>query len=171
MKNVLNYITEALRIKSGMKNITTHTYSFTPKSFDELVNYINEKINSLDKNATLLDIKNIDCKNLKSLENLSMKAFKNIIRYRNLKKLDVSGWNVSTIENLSYTFNDIRLVDEIIGLNTWDVSNVNNINGLFQSCIELIELDLTGWDLPNLGNNAQKTCSQIFMNCYRLKTR
>lgn len=171
MKNVLNYINEALRIKSGIKNITTQKYIFTPQTFDDLVNYINDKINSLDENATVLDIKQIDCKNLTSLEHLSTKAFKHIIKYKNLKKVDVSGWNVATIENLSYTFINCEVINEFIGLNTWDVSKVNNINGLFKSCFNLTELDLTGWDLPNLGNNSKvKECTMVFMNCYKLKT-
>jgi hypothetical protein len=87
MKNVLNYINEALRIKVGTK-VTSATYKFTPETFDDLVNYINDKIDFLDQNETVLDIKQINCKNLTSLENLSTNAFKHITKYKNLKKVD-----------------------------------------------------------------------------------
>ena len=70
-----------------------------------------------------------------------------------LRSLNVTGWNTSKVTSLAEVFafyerGNHNLI-EIIGLNTWDVSNVTNMYSMFWECRSLKSLDLSGWDMRN----------------------
>ena len=101
MKNVLNYINEALRIKAGAK-IASKGYKFTPKTKEEFQEYVIQQIKNTADSQTL-DLSYIDCENLPDLKNALhfIPGVHNIsFRFpRHIVKLDITGWNVSHIKD------------------------------------------------------------------------
>ena len=70
----------------------------------------------------------------------------------NLEELDLSAWDISHAEDMSYMFNDAGSYDNkliIKGLNTWDISSLKNAWGVFYGA-NVVELDLSSWDTRNV---------------------
>ena len=66
--------------------------------------------------------------------------------------LDVSSLtNSIKCDDFSYIFNELAEVKYIIGLENWDVSNVENMSGMFEEC-ENFNCDLSKWDVSNVEN-------------------
>lgn len=68
------------------------------------------------------------------------------------KTLIVSGWDTSSVTNMSYAFyasNAPERLEEIIGLNDWDTSSVTNMSWMFAYNDGLSILDLRSWDVSN----------------------
>ena len=66
--------------------------------------------------------------------------------------LDVSSLtNTIKCDDFSYIFNELAEVKYIIGLENWDVSNVENMSGMFEEC-ENFNCDLSKWDVSNVEN-------------------
>ena len=66
--------------------------------------------------------------------------------------LDVSSLtNSIKCDDFSYIFNELAEVKYIIGLEDWDVSNVENMSGMFEEC-ENFNCDLSKWDVSNVEN-------------------
>ena len=53
-------------------------------------------------------------------------------------------------KQISDTFENCGLLEEIIGLNTWNTSNVNDMYEMFYRCSSLKELDLSSFDTRNV---------------------
>mgnify|MGYP003463567025 CR=1 FL=1 len=51
----------------------------------------------------------------------------------NIKIVNVSNWNVSSITNFEYCFTRLDNIEYIEGLDTWDMSNANTINGMYDN--------------------------------------
>ena len=77
--------------------------------------------------------------------------------------IDVSGINTSECKNMSYMFNELKKLETIDGLDTWDVSSVTTMYNMFYNCQALMSLDLRGWDTSNV-----TSMSQMFYNCNSL---
>lgn len=166
MKSITLYITEKLHISKSKKS----NY-FVPNSMDELVNEIITRIH--DTKTDTLDLSYIDCENLTNLENLFRNVYKkiNLSDIENIKNVNVSDWNVSSINNFEYCFTRLDTIEHIEGLNTWDMSNANTINGMFSNCRQLKELDLNGWELhlSEKETFGHKTIEAIFLSCHSLE--
>ena len=80
----------------------------------------------------------------------------------NLTKINVSGWVLQGA--ISYMFNKCTSLTEIIGIEDWDVSRVDNISVTFGFCESLTELDLSNWDVRNVGK-----MMSTFHGCKNLK--
>ena len=80
----------------------------------------------------------------------------------NLTKINVSGWVLQGA--ISYMFNKCTSLTEIIGIEDWDVSGVDNISVTFGFCESLTELDLSNWDVRNVGK-----MMSTFHGCKNLK--
>ena len=175
MKNVKEYINEALRIKSGMK-ISAKGFTFVPETFYELVEFICKKKDE-SKNSDTLDLSLVDCSQISTLENLfglDRIGFLNPRLSSNIKRIDVTGWNVSKIKNFNAVFSGCEYVEEIIGVENWDMSSAENINAMFCDCKKLKELDLSKWNMPNLGKHQQigwsgKGFYEVFKGCMSLE--
>ena len=64
--------------------------------------------------------------------------------------LDVSSLtNCIKCDDFAYIFNGYANVKHIIGLEDWDVSNVENMEGMFWDC-ENFNSDLSKWDVSNV---------------------
>lgn len=105
-----------------------------------------------------------------------------------ISKLNCTNWNISGITNLSNAFlacnglvsfkapsgniNTTSLVNlfnscyalEELDLSGWNVSAVQNMNGIFGSCFSLRYLNLTGWDTSAVTN-----ATNMFSACYALE--
>lgn len=166
MKSLNTYIIEKLYISKSSK----FNY-FVPNSMDELVDKIIIRIH--DTKTDTLDLSYIDCKNLTNLENLFRNVYKkiNLSDMENIKIINVSNWNVSSISNFEYCFTRLDTIEYIEGLNTWDMSNANTINGMFSNCKQLKELDLSGWELrlSEKETFGHKSIETIFLSCHNLE--
>lgn len=64
--------------------------------------------------------------------------------------IDVSGLDVSGVTNMTQTFMGVH-AKQIIGLDTWDVSNVRNMGSMFYAAGGLEKLsDLSNWNTANV---------------------
>lgn len=70
--------------------------------------------------------------------------------FTNVKKLILSGWDVSKVTDLTYAFGSKTQLEEL-DLSGWDTSKVYNMRNMFQSCQYLVTIN--GYlDLSNLEN-------------------
>ena len=77
-----------------------------------------------------------------------------IYNCQNLKTVgNLSGWNVSKVKNLGFMFSDCFALEAIEGISGWDVTSVENADYIFQECENLTELDLSGWELTKVTTN------------------
>ena len=108
----------------------------------------------------------LSCKNWKIPQN-----FTNLLQSLNagyaLHYIDVTGWDLSITENISGLFRNGTGIYEVIGMNTWDTSNITNATYLFQGCnnSEFKSLDLGNWNTSNF-----TSFYGMFSNCSGLKT-
>ena len=78
--------------------------------------------------------------------------------------LDVSSLtNAIKCDDFSYIFNGLTEVKYIIGLENWDVSNVENMLDMFRDCIKF-NCDLSKWDVSSVKNMVE-----MFDGCKSLK--
>ena len=71
-----------------------------------------------------------------------------------LETIDVTGWDLSNTESISGVFQNLKILNKIIGLDTWDTSNITNMSYAFygtghDSNKALDALDLSSWDISN----------------------
>ena len=79
--------------------------------------------------------------------------------------LDVSSLtNSIKCDDFSYIFNELAEVKYIIGLENWNVSNVENMSGMFEEC-ENFNCDLSKWDVSNVENMLDMFRDCIKFNC------
>ena len=131
---------------------------------DFLKVYVRAAANS-NSNATSIDVSNFDL-NRNDLSDLS-NLFANM---PNLKEVNVTGLVDSNVKNISSMFYNDSNLTTIVGLNTWDTSNVTDMSFMFASFINptsdnykplpliytgsLKELDLSSWKTSNVTNMA-----------------
>ena len=78
---------------------------------------------------------------------------------------DISKWNVSNVNDMSYMFNECECIN-IPDISKWNVLNLTNITGMFYNCVYLTSLpDISNWDISNV-----KNISKIFDECKSLKS-
>ena len=78
-----------------------------------------------------------------------------------LDNIDISKWNVSNVENmLGLFFNCNRFNCD---LSNWDISNVKNTSYMFYNCEEFNQ-DLSNWNTSNV-----KNMSGMFGNCKKFE--
>lgn len=161
MKSLNNYITEKLKIS---KDNIVSSESISDRK--ELVRYITQVINNTDGDT--LNLQGIDCTNITSLDSI----FSIVDMPSYINKIDVSDWEVGKTIEFNNLFGGLYYVKEIIGLDTWDMSSAITINSMFTGCKNLKSLDLSNWDLKNLGNGDalnERALISIFMNCESLE--
>ena len=70
-------------------------------------------------------------------------------RCTSLASLDVSGWNVSRVENMESMFLICPSLASL-DVSTWDVSSVRDMSGMFDGCVSLSSLDMANWDMSSV---------------------
>ena len=84
---------------------------------------------------------------------------------KNIKELlykgetDLNCIDTSDIIDMSFLFLNINVIIDNIDVSNWNVSNVTNMEGLFNNC-KKFNCDLSKWDVSNV-----KDMSYMFYNC------
>ena len=153
MKSIKEYVIEKM-----VYNKTNINKTVFVKNIEELKSLIVEK----DDKFSLTNI---------SFEEYEDDVFDLQRKFPNLIKttasiIDVSNWNLGDkIVNIEGLFSKNHNVKEIIGLDTWDVSHIENFGGLFEYCDSIETIDgIENWDI----SKAIKI-SGMFSNCSSLK--
>ena len=165
MKTLKQHIEERLIINKNFKQET-----FKPNNKEELKDYISSKVDELIKNKDdVLDLSNVDLSLIskkpsydKSLYQIFREPLSKI--KKNFITVDVSNWDVTEYDILDCLFFNCQCVETVIGLETWDVSNVKDFAGFFSQCSNLKNVNVSGWKL----HNAMITYA-MFYDCKNLK--
>ena len=107
-----------------------------------------------------IDLSDIDVSKITSLNNMLPLALKKVKYYDKIDYIDVWGWDVKNIEDMSNTF-AYELVHKIDGLDSWNVSNVKNMQSMFQYNSFFNGEGIENWDVSNVEN-----MSNMFYNCW-----
>ena len=67
-----------------------------------------------------------------------------------IEEVDVTGWNLSETKNIQGLFADSKSLKRIIGLDTWDTSNIENMNSLFYGLESITDLDLSHFNTSHV---------------------
>ena len=86
------------------------------------------------------------------------------VEHSNLQFLDVSGWNTSSVCDMSGMFTGCKTLEQL-DVSAWDLSSVTDLGGTFAGCEKLEYLDVSNWNLSAVTNMWGTFC-----NCYSLKT-
>ena len=122
-------------------------------SKEQLKEYLKSEIKRQGENVV---IKNLDVSLIDDLSGL----FRDI--GRQIKNLDLSGWNTSKVTNMNRMFHFCDSL-ESLDLSGWDTSNVEHMNWMFFYCGSLKSLNLSGWDTSKVTD----MCG-MFSCCFRL---
>ena len=76
------------------------------------------------------------------------KELKKLVR---LKSTNLADIDVSHLEDLTYVFRNSRRRD-FSGIETWDVSNVKSMRGMFAGCPYFTGKEIENWDVSRLSN-------------------
>ncbi|MEB8401795.1 BspA family leucine-rich repeat surface protein, partial [Enterococcus casseliflavus] len=68
-----------------------------------------------------------------------------------LEKLDVSTWDTSNVSNMQSMFNDASSI-ELLDVSKWDTSSVTNMVATFQNTSNLKTVDVSTWDTSSVTN-------------------
>ena len=79
---------------------------------------------------------------------------------------NISGWNVSSVEDMRYLFNGCVSLTSMENLSAWDVSSVTNMSLMFSGCSKLTSINfLSSWDVSSV-----ETMYAMFQNCNKLES-
>ena len=85
-------------------------------------------------------------------------------------ELDLTGWDVSNVETLQFTFAangkvGTMALTTIKGIESWNTENVSLLRTTFQVCTELTELNISNWNTSKVTD-----MSYLFRDCSSLTT-
>ena len=150
------YLSEKLVI-----NKNYNPYTCAPKSFDELKKIIKERYNKLGPGTEKNPI------NFNDVDVIGMTTFyddsssKGIFYDTKFEYIDISEWDVSSVEDMSYMFFHCTKLKSVGDLSNWNVSKVENMRWMFGVCEQLKSVgDLSNWDVSNV-----KNMNGMFFNC------
>ncbi len=170
MKVFNEYITEKFRVSSEMLN-TNGKKAFKPKEYFALrktIELLGEE--ALKNNLSILDCTSIDVSNVHEFFNTTnlMGIFENNLPTC-ITTIDVTGWNTKNVTNMACTFFNCRNIEQIIGLETWDITKVLNINNMFRRCYKLKDVgNISHWQ-PIVDKIDKKT--DVFFGCNSLNKK
>jgi len=164
MNGISKYLQEKLdlseyksRLKSGKEIIID--------SEDDMREHIKGILSDI-KNGKYKD-KLIDLSNIEFSPNVSSLLYfltnLSTIKMNDLT-IDVTGWNLENIESINSIFFDCYNVNEVIGLDTWDTSNVENFGSAFDGSNIYDFSDIYSWNTSNA-----KYMHMMFKNCSSLE--
>lgn len=137
---------------------------YRPKTRAELDEIIYQRFEENHQDPYLLDI---DVSNIKNMKSLFSSHDDNSVLSRKdcneIERLDLESWNVSNVENMSYMFYGCRNLKEV-KLNTWKTNKVRTLRCMFYECESLEQIDLSNFDTKNV-----LSFVDIFGYCSNLK--
>ena len=156
MKSLNQYIKEKLIINKDYVDVNM----LTPKSFDELRKIIEDRYDKLGPGPNKknpIDFNDIDVSHIRSFCNDT--GNKGIFDNTFFKYIDISGWDVSNVTNMSCMFFGCEGLKSVGDISKWDVSSVTNMHRMFCDCCSLNQ-DLSDWDVSNVTD-----MSFMFFDC------
>ena len=154
----------------GKKDPKASAYNYFPKDKYELRKILEELIGERGKDADLNDIDvsqitDMECGDgmidLLSDDDDDDEDF-SLFGGLDPHNIDISGWSVSKVENMTNMFRDCENFNCDLG--SWDVSKVRSMESMFQGCHEF-NSDLSSWDVSNV-----EDMSGMFQGCDNLKS-
>lgn len=77
----------------------------------------------------------------------SLKDMSGMFQDVGLKTLDLSSWNTNnSVNRISWMFNGAKELQSIGSLKNWDISNVDDLSGMFNDATSLKSLDISNWN-------------------------
>ena len=149
MKSLNEYIIEKILINKSSK-----LNKIKVKTLIQLKSIVWERYHN---NNSFIDLTDIDVSELDDLSDI-------FTRLNEVEVIDISGWDTSNVTSMDDMFRKCAKLKNIIGIENLDVSKLEDANGMFYMCENLVELDLTNWNTISLEN-----MSDMFYNCSNLK--
>lgn len=140
-------------MKKLISKSTKLTKVITVNDRSELLDIIKERL----KKSSDLDLSDINVSKITAFDDLFFNC--------GATTINVSGWNISNAYDLGEMFANCKFLQEIIGLETWDMSNVKDITGMFYCSNELQKINISTWNTEKC-----KDMSYLFTNCSNLET-
>ena len=165
MKTLNQYIKERLIINQRFdekliinqrfdeKLIINKNYSginiVSPRTFDELKEIIDDRDDKLGPGTkeNPIDFNDIDVSHIRSFCNNVGNG--GIFDNTFFKYIDISGWDVSNVTNMSCMFFGCEGLKSVGDISGWDVSKVTNMASMFCDCCSLNQ-DLSDWDVSSV---------------------
>ena len=108
--------------------------------------------------TNLLEVYYLETSNLTS-------AFDLFYSCTGLTYVDLRNSDFSKVETIERMFNTCTNLVAIDGLNDLDISNVDNMGGIFSDCRKLPEINVSNWNVSKVTN-----FGAVFRRCYELTT-
>ena len=149
MKTLNQYIKEKLVINKDYRD-----NMIVIKSVDELRKIIEDRYDKLGPGTkeNPIDFNDIDVSHIRSFCNDVGNG--GIFDNTFFKYIDISGWDVSNVTNMSCMFFGCEGLKSVGDISGWDVSNVTNMASMFCDCCSLNQ-DLSDWDVSSVTNMAR----------------
>ena len=155
MKTLNQYIQEKLIINKDYSGINI----VAPRTFDELKEIIDDRDDKLGPGTkeNPIDFNDIDVSHIRSFRNDD--GNEGIFDNTFFKYIDISGWDVSNVTNMSGMFWGCEGLKSVGDISKWDVSSVTNMHRMFCDCCSLNQ-NLSEWDVSNVTD-----MSFMFFDC------
>lgn len=170
MKKIIDIVQEDFKLKSKGSINTKNKYEFYPKTgteFKEAVKSLVDKYGPGTKDIPL-DLNSISIESMPWARNLL--AARRSYGYASehdvyLEYIDVRDWNLKGKDHIFGLFYCQRKLKAIYGLDTWDVSDCENFDELFQGCTMLETVDgIENWKIK-----PGAAAEHMFSGCKKLK--
>lgn len=182
MKTLNTYINEKLVLNKD--TFKKPEYKYFPETTNELYNIIKSLYNNENHNDEI-NLNSINVSNIKSMVYLF-----NYLKISDLKKIDISGWDLSGINNIhglfagcskvtdiylpeyinenikdiSFLFHGCGKLKQIHNFNALYTNNVTTMENMFALCGSIEYIDVTNFKTDSLENT-----EAMFAHCYQLK--
>ena len=80
-----------------------------------------------------------------------------------LKKIDMSKWDVSNVTTMYHMFADCRKL-ETVNMTSWNTESLTNVDGMFNDCRSMKSVDVSDFDTENITD-----FDQVFDGCTKLE--
>ena len=113
----------------------------------ELCTQLNKNEINLENN--MLKIKLIEINTITDMSSMFDCGF---CEFNSLISLpDISKWNTTNVEDMSYMFSDCRSLESLPEISRWNTKNVKEMRKMFSGCESLVSLpDISKWNTTNV---------------------
>lgn len=125
---------------------TRSKYDYHPETKKELQEILFDIAEDLGREN--LNLNNIDVSSITDMSELfaGFGAIGQLGNINALKSIDITEWDVSNVTNMQSMFENQYELDSIGDVSKWNVSNVTNMNYMFKDC-EMLVCDISDWKL------------------------
>lgn len=159
MKPLNKYMQEKLIVNKNYNTVKYH-----PTTLEELRQIIEERFDKFEPGTAKapIDFNDVDVSKLTSFSMDGVGIFENT----KFEYIDISNWDVSNVENISFMFFYCDKLKSLGDISDWDVSKVEDMTGMFADCKNLKSVgDLSKWNVSNV-----KNMRSMFDGCHKLES-